>query len=182
MSFRTGSYRLGPENATLSVRTERSGAAAKAGHDLVIHVTAWEALLEVADDPGGTGMQLTADPGSLRVITGTGGMQALGDDDVASINKTIDEEVLGRQEIRFRSTAVEADGDTLRARGDLTLVGNTRPIEFDLAAGEGGAVNGTAVVTQTAFGMKPYSALFGALKVTDEVQVVLEGHLEPQSR
>ena len=30
--------------------------------------------------------------------------------------------------------------------------------------------------------MKPYSALFGALKVKDEVQVVLEGHLEPQSR
>ena len=30
--------------------------------------------------------------------------------------------------------------------------------------------------------MKPYSALFGALKVKDEVLVVLEGHLQPQSR
>ena len=34
--------------------------------------------------------------------------------------------------------------------------------------------------------MKPYSALFGALKVADEVEVVLEGHLvrlpSPQSR
>jgi hypothetical protein len=30
--------------------------------------------------------------------------------------------------------------------------------------------------------MKPYSALFGALKVKDEVRVVLEGHLEAQSR
>jgi len=28
--------------------------------------------------------------------------------------------------------------------------------------------------------MKPYSALFGALKVLDDVEVVLEGH--PQSR
>jgi len=177
-----GSYRLGPDNATLAVRTERAGAAAKAGHDLVIHVTAWEALLEVEDDPGGTSMQLTADAESLRVIEGTGGMQALGDDDVASIHQTIDEEVLGRQEIRFRSTAVEADGDMLRARGDLTLAGNTQPIEFDLRSAEGGAVSATAVVTQTAFGMKPYSALFGALKVRDEVQVVLEGHLEPQSR
>jgi polyisoprenoid-binding protein YceI len=182
VSFRMGSYRLGPDNATLAVRTERAGAAAKAGHDLVIHVTAWEALLEVDDEPGGTGMQLTADAESLRVIEGTGGMQALGDDDVASIHQTIDEEVLRRQEIRFRSTAVEADGDTLRVRGDLTLVGNTQPVEFDLASGAGGAVSGTAVVTQTAFGMKPYSALFGALKVRDDVQVVLEGHLEPQSR
>ena len=182
VSFRMGSYRLGPDNATLAVRTERAGAAAKAGHDLVIHVTAWEALLEVEDDPGGTSMQLTADAESLRVIEGTGGMQALGDDDVASIHQTIDEEVLRRQEIRFRSTAVEADGDTLRVRGDLTLAGKTQPFEFDLASGEGGAVSGTAVVTQTAFGMKPYSALFGALKVRDDVQVVLEGHLQPQSR
>jgi hypothetical protein len=30
--------------------------------------------------------------------------------------------------------------------------------------------------------MKPYSALFGALKVKDDVEVVLEGHLGPQSR
>jgi hypothetical protein len=30
--------------------------------------------------------------------------------------------------------------------------------------------------------MKPYSALFGALKVADEVEVSAEGHLPPQSR
>ena len=35
----------------------------------------------------------------------------------------------------------------------------------------------TAVVKQSAWGMKPYSALFGALKVADDVEVVLEGHL-----
>ena len=34
------------------------------------------------------------------------------------------------------------------------------------------------MVTQSVWGMKPYSALFGALKVADEVEVVLEGHLE----
>jgi len=182
VSFQAGSYRLGPDNATLEVRTERAGAAAKAGHDLVIHVTAWEAELEIADDPAGTSMELTADATSLRVIEGTGGMQALGDDDVASINQTIDDEILRRQEIVFRSTGVQADGDTLRARGDLTIVGNTQPIEFDLVSGDGGELSGSAVVRQTSFGMKPYSALFGALKVKDEVRVVLEGHLVPQSR
>ena len=182
MSLQAGRYRLGPDNATLAVRTERGGAAAKAGHDLLIHVTAWEATLVIADDPGATTMELTADPTSLRVQEGTGGIQALGDEDVASIHQTIDEEVLGRQGISFRSTRVEADGDTLRARGDLTIVGNTQPVEFDLVSSDGGKLSGSAVVTQTAFGMKPYSALFGALKVKDEVQVVLEGHLETQSR
>jgi hypothetical protein len=33
-------------------------------------------------------------------------------------------------------------------------------------------------VTQTSFGMKPYSALWGALKVLDEVEVVLDGKVE----
>jgi polyisoprenoid-binding protein YceI len=182
VSFQAGRYRLGPDNATLAVRTARAGAAAKAGHDLLIHVTAWEATLVVADDPDASSMELTADAASLRVQEGTGGIQALGDEDIASIHQTIDEEVLGRQEISFRSTGVEADGDRLRACGDLTIVGNTQPIEFDLVSGDGGQLSGSAVVTQTAFGMKPYSALFGALKVKDEVEVMLEGHLDAQSR
>ena len=43
---------------------------------------------------------------------------------------------------------------------------------------DAGALSATAVVTQTHWGMKPYSALFGALKVKDEVEVVLEGRLD----
>ena len=45
MSIPPGTYRFGPDNGTLSVRTERTGAAAKAGHNLLLHVTAWEATL-----------------------------------------------------------------------------------------------------------------------------------------
>jgi polyisoprenoid-binding protein YceI len=170
---------LGPDDATLSVRTKRGGAAAKAGHDLVIRVTSWEAELVAGDDPADTSIELTADATSLRVIEGTGGMQALGDDDVASIHQTIDDEVLRRREIRFRSTRVQAEsgGSRLRVEGDLTLAGKTHPLAFDLVVGDGGALSATAVVTQTDWGMKPYSALFGALKVKDEVELVLEGHL-----
>jgi polyisoprenoid-binding protein YceI len=179
VSIQPGTHRLGPDNASLSVHTKRSGAAAKAGHDLVIHVTSWEATLEVAGDPAKTSIELTADATSLRVHEGTGGMMELGDDDVASIDKAIDDEVLKRQEIVFRSTRAESEpgGGTIHAEGDLTLAGETRPIAFDLVIGDGGALSATAVVKQTAWGMKPYSALFGALKVKDEVEVVLEGHL-----
>ncbi len=48
---------------------------------------------------------------------------------------------------------------------------------FDLTVGEDGLLSATAVVTQSDWGMKPYSALFGALKVADEVEVSLEGRL-----
>ena len=46
----------------------------------------------------------TADPGSLQVIEGTGGVQALGEDDKVEIKQTIEDEVLGTQPIEFRST------------------------------------------------------------------------------
>ena len=94
MPIPPGTHRFGPGNATLSVRTGRTGAAAKAGHNLLIHVTAWQATLEVGADGAATSIVLDADATSLRVREGTGGMQALGDDDKASIQQTIDDEVL----------------------------------------------------------------------------------------
>jgi polyisoprenoid-binding protein YceI len=142
-----------------------------------MHVTSWEATLDVAEDPGATSMELNADSSSLRVQKGTGGMQALGDDDKDNIHQTIDDEVLTRQDIVFRSTAVKGTAGGLSVEGDLTLAGTTHPIEFDLAVGDDGSLNATAVVTQTSWDMKPYSALFGALKVLDDVEVVLDGHL-----
>jgi hypothetical protein len=142
-------------------------------------VTSWEAQLVVGDD---TNMELTADSTSLHVVEGTGGVQALGDDDVANIEHTIDDEVLKRRDIRFVSNSVRADGDSMHAEGELTLVGTTRPIAFDVAVGDDGKLSASAVVTQTEWGMEPYSALWGALKVADDVEVVLEGHLQSQSR
>jgi len=47
-----GTYHLGPDDGTLSLHTRRTGAAAKAGHDLLIDVTAWEGTLTVGDSPG----------------------------------------------------------------------------------------------------------------------------------
>jgi polyisoprenoid-binding protein YceI len=177
--IQAGTHRFGPENATLSVHTRRGGAAAKAGHDLVIEVTSWRAALEVSEDAQATSVELEADATSLRVRKGTGGMQALGDDDKESIRQTIDDEVLKRRDIVFRSTRVQgtARAGRIGVEGDLTLAGDTRPIAFDIAVGDDGTLGATAVVTQSLWGMKPYSALFGALKVLDDVEVVLEAHL-----
>jgi polyisoprenoid-binding protein YceI len=164
------------------VRTGRTGAAAKAGHDLVLHVTAWEATLRLGEDAADTDVELTADAGSLRVRGGSGGMQALGDDDKAQIEKTIDGDVLKQQAIVFRSTAARAMGDgKLTIEGELTIRGTGRPLAFELAIADDGALTGVAVVKQTAWGMKPYSTLFGSLKVADEVTVAIDARL-PQSR
>jgi hypothetical protein len=179
VSVLTGTHELGPEDATLSVRTERAGAAAKAGHDLLIRVNSWRATLILGEDDRESSVELAADAGSLEVLEGTGGVQTLGDDDKANIKQTIDDEILEGGEIEFHSTRVEAGSEPGRVRveGELTILGRTEPIAFDLTLGENGALSATAVVKQTEWGIKPYSALFGALKVRDEVEVVLEGHL-----
>jgi polyisoprenoid-binding protein YceI len=163
-------YELGPDQGTLAIRTNRTGTVAKAGHDLLIHVTKWSGTLQTGGEPTVT---LDADATSLKVREGTGGMMALDDGDLANIEQTIDDDVLKRQDISFRSTRVEETADGLSVTGDLTLRGTTRPIAFDLALTEG-RLTGAAVVKQTEWGMKPYTALFGALKVADDVRVEID--------
>jgi polyisoprenoid-binding protein YceI len=173
VSITAGTYRLGPADGMLSVRTGRTGAVAKAGHDLKLEVTAWEATLEVGAE---TRMELTADATSLRVREATGGMKALDEGDEANIATTIDDEVLKGEPIVFRSTRAHPAPGGLSVEGQLTLRGATRPIAFDVAI-DGGTLTAEAVVRQTDFGIKPYSALFGALKVADDVKVQLEARL-----
>jgi hypothetical protein len=169
-----GRYALGPECGTLHVKTTRTGAAAKAGHDLVIEVTAWQATLEVGD---GASIALDADSTSLRVREGTGGVQKLGDDDRANIQQTIDDEILKGQPIEFRSTGVTSTDAGVDVQGALTLAGTTSPVAFDVAVGPDGSLHASTVVKQSEWGIAPYATLFGTLKVVDEVEVVLDAKL-----
>jgi hypothetical protein len=52
-------------------------------------------------------------------------------------------------------------------------LGQTNPLTFDLTVADDGSVSGSAVVKQTEWGIKPYTAFWGALKVADEVTVEL---------
>src|SRR5262244_2475082 len=97
------SQQYGPENASLRIRTGRTGGAAKAGHDLVIEVESWQATLDRDAQPAVT---LTADSRSLRVLDGTGGLKSLTENDKKVIKKTIDKDVLKGCAIEFRSSEV----------------------------------------------------------------------------
>lgn len=179
MALKPGTHSLGPHNATLLVNTRRTGAAAKAGHDLTIEVTSWSGTLDTNGDSGQTQIALSADGGSLRVRQGRGGIQALGDDEKASIQQSIDDDVLERSTIEFRSNTVEssADASRLRVQGELELLGHRRPIEFELTAGHDGRLTGSATVKQSDWGIKPFTILFGTLKVVDEVEVTIDADL-----
>jgi YceI-like domain len=168
--------RLGPENASLVVKTYREGMAKKAGHDLVIDVTRWDGTLDAA---AGT-LELTVDPRSLDVREGLGGVKPLTDRDRAEIRRTIDDQVLGGRPIEFRALALSVpDGPgPLTVEGELTIAGSTKPLSARLDADPDGRISGTIRLTQSTWGIKPYRGLMGALKVRDEVEVLVEAHAE----
>jgi hypothetical protein len=165
---------LGPENGTLTVRTGKGGAAAKAGHNLVIEVQRWQGSLTPE------AVQLTADARSMRVVSGSGGISPLGDKEKAGISQTIDEEVLKGGNIAYRSSAVIARDDGYDIEGELDLLGVRAPLSFALSL-DGDHLTGTAQVKQTGWRIKPYSALFGTLKVADVVEVSIDATL-PRSQ
>ena len=182
MAIEPGTYELGPQDGTLTVHTRKGGAASKAGHNLRIEVERWGATAQFADDPAQSVLELSADSTSFTVLEGTGGVMSLGDDDKQGIAQTINEEVLKGTPISFKSTAVRPDGDAqFHVTGDLELVNGINLIAFDITVSDDGRVTGRATVSQTQWGMKPYSALFGTLKVTDEVGVEIDAKLRPAS-
>jgi YceI-like protein len=179
MSIKPGTYELGPQTGKLIVETRRTGGAAKAGHDLTLEVTSWNGTVGLGEEPNGTSVTLHADGSSLRVLEGRGGIKKLDDDDKVNIQQTIDDEVLKATSIDFRSSAVEGAPESghLFVRGELEFAGRTNPIEFELEVGTDGHLTGRATVKQSDWGIKPYSALFGALRVADEVEVTVDAEL-----
>jgi polyisoprenoid-binding protein YceI len=168
MAIQPGTYELGPQDGKLMVRTGKGGAASKAGHNLVIEVERWGATAQLAADV------------AKSVLEGTGGVKSLDAGDKDGIAQTINQEVLKGTPISFKSTSVRPDGDDrLHVTGDLELANGVNLIAFDLIVADEGRVAGTATVKQTEWGMKPYSALFGTLKVTNEVGVEIDAKLRP---
>src|SRR5437667_9644883 len=122
VALASGRHTLGPENASLQVKTYREGVAAKVGHDLVIDITRWDATVELAPEPTGSTIELSGDPRTLHVREGLRGVKPLSEKDRDENRRNIDEKVLHGQPIGFRSSAVrEEDGAAgLAVEGELT--------------------------------------------------------------
>jgi polyisoprenoid-binding protein YceI len=168
-----GIHTLGPSDGTVQVKTYREGMAQAVGHDLVLDVTEWHATVSVAGD-GTPSIEFEVDPRSLQVREGVRGVKPLSDKDRADIVKNINDKILQGKPISFRSkSATAGDGSTVAVTGDLTLCGTTRQEKFALQSGDG-RMAGTLSVTQSDYGIKPYRAMLGALKVRDGVEIVID--------
>jgi len=180
MAVGAGTYRVGPENGRLLLRTGRTGLGARAGHDLTIEVTRWRGEATVdPDDAGACSLSVEIEVESLEVREGSGGVKPLTDGDREQIKKTIREKVLRTARhptITFRSTRVSGSAESFTVDGDLTIVGATRPVSVEGRLVDGRA-RGSATVVQSRWGIRPYTGFFGALRLRDEVGIEFDAAL-----
>jgi polyisoprenoid-binding protein YceI len=140
----------------------REGLLTSFGHDVTLRVTSLS--LDVGED---NGITADFDPASLRVTT-----EAPSVSERKDIEKNAEKTLEARKypKIQFRSVSVKRDGDRANIEGDLTLHGVTSPISIE-ARDDGQRWNAKIIFDQRKFGIKPFSAMFGALKVKPEVEV-----------
>jgi polyisoprenoid-binding protein YceI len=171
-----GRYWLGPSTGRLLIKTGRAGLGRKAGHDLTIEVTRWsgEAVI-AAGDPERSWVNVSAEADSLEIREGTGWLKPLTDTDRAQIKRSLaDKALLHTAEhplINFRSTRITGSPQSFEITGELTIKGCTRPVTVHGKGNGDGLVRGWATVTQSAWGIKPYTAFLGALRLADDVEV-----------
>ena len=158
----------------MKIKTGREGAAAKAGHDLVLEAKTWDGTVEIGDNASVT---LNVDPSSIEVESGSGGAKPLGDKDKGDIKKSMKDKILGSSQITFKSSDVKADNGSLNVSGALSLAGSSNSISVPLTVGDDGTVRGSVKLSQSQYGIKQFKALMGALKVSDQVEVQIEAKL-----
>lgn len=164
------------------LKTFRVGFAAQAGHDLAIEVTRWSGELAVNDDSTPTAISVQIDMRSLAVREGTGGLKPLTDGDRRDITATMRRLLATDQEAgaEFMATRFQFAGEGGSVDGTLTLRGRSRPLRLQATPAGPGRYRVTGTVLQSGYGIKPYTAFFGALKVRDAVDVEAEAQVPAQ--
>lgn len=149
---------------------------AKLAHDLILTASRWSGTINVdAENPAASAAALTIDARSIEILEAVGGLKSLSDKDRRDIDKNINDKVLetGKfPELKFESTSVSGSGSSFNAAGNMTIRGTTQPVNVALAV-NGSQVTATTTISQKAFGIKPFSAMMGAIKLRDDVNFEL---------
>jgi polyisoprenoid-binding protein YceI len=161
------------KEARCRVFTYKEGLLSAVAHDLEIDVT----RLTITWNDERTSLQARFDTRSLHVLhavhDGHPAPGALSDRDKRKIEATIADEVL--HAARHPEIVVEARIEALTDHGarlvaDVSLAGRTRPMTIE-ATREGDRWRCRSTLSQPDFGITPYSAMLGTLKIKPHVTV-----------
>lgn len=157
------------------IYTFKEGMLSALAHDLKIRVTQLSAQVDHANKS----IDVTFAADSLRVDTvmkkGQEARDELGPDHFKKIEKAIVEDVLQAAKfptIRFTSSAVREQDGGLAIEGTLELHGTRRPISLT-ARRQGDTWVAEHELHQPDYGITPYTAMMGTLKVKPGLRLVV---------
>jgi hypothetical protein len=166
--------RFGPPEATCTVRAFKAGLLSAVGHDVELRVTRFS--IELGDD----GVVGTFDGTSLEVAgairDGRVEPSAFSEKDRRDILENVRKYTFPKHQparIRFESTELVRTDEGLEGEGELTIPPHTRPIRFEVVARGGRAVCEVRL-NQPDFGITPYKAALGGLRIQPDLLVRVE--------
>ena len=156
------------------VFTFKEGLLSAVAHDLKIRVESPNVTID--DDR----IEVKIDPSRLRVVCaqqdGRDAASLLREADKTKIEQNIRKDVLHIKRfpsIGFTGTATRTSRDRAEIEGELELHGRKRSVRC-IADQRDGKWESRVRLHQPDFGIKPFSAMLGTLKVQADVEVVLE--------
>lgn len=163
-------------DARCRVFTYKEGLLSAVAHDLELDVGDFR----LAWDDARTRLTLTARAASVRVLhamrDGRPDPSALAPRDLRKIEATVSDEVLHaarHPEILFEAERVAPDNGGFVVTGTLALHGRRRTVVATVHR-EGGRWIGETQLHQPDFGITPYSAMLGTLRIRPDVRVRVE--------
>lgn len=153
--------------------TFKEGLLSRVAHDLRLQVQRFT-IAQIGDE-----VVAELEPGSIvveGVMNGTRfDPRGLGDRDRAKIGETIRGQILqvrAHPKIVFRGALSGGTGvgGRIRVDGTLELLGVRRALSL-VAVREGERIRGSVTLTPSGFGIRPYKALAGAIRLQDRVRV-----------
>ena len=153
----------------------KDGLLSRVAHDLKIQVDRFE----VKVDEESKAIEATFEVGSMRVICarkdGRDEKGTLSRGDIKKIQGNITKDVLNAKkqpQVKFVSSSVSEEGDSATLEGTLTMNGRSKSIRTTATKRDGKWV-ATLRLHQPDFGIKPFSAMMGALKVQPGLDIEL---------
>jgi polyisoprenoid-binding protein YceI len=157
--------------SSIKVKVEKTGLFSAFAHNHTIEAPLASGRLDTANRAA----DLTFNAKEMKVLD-----EGVKDSERADIDQTMkSDKVLDVNrfpEIRYTSTSItpqDGDGGRFHVRGDLTLHGATRPVEFPISFSKN-RYTGSVKLKQTDFGIAPVSIAGGTVKVKDVIEVVFE--------
>jgi len=180
-------YRVDPQRSRIFIRTGRDGPMKAAGHDHVIASADVEGLVLVSDDPGESRadlrvplQQLVVDDPAYREKFGL--EPELPESAIDGTTRNMQDKVLESNRFPWATASMrllslqEAQAEldvTVTVHG--TSLDYTVPADINIDTDTGTlGVSGSMTVRHSDFGLTPFSAAGGLLRVAEDIEIVFE--------